>query len=122
MSRTAAEMAADRELPGIFALRFRNNAPWVAEITVAGLAIVLVLSGSLVFAIGISSFSVLSYYAIANYAAFKQPGSETQRLKLFTILGLLLYLAIGLAGSLLETRMYYPGLQPPKFLQSLSLS
>lgn len=97
MSRTAAEMAADGELPKIFALRLRNNAPWLSEITVSVLAIVLVLSGSLVFAIGISSFSILSYYAIANYAAFKQPKTETQRMKLFNVVGLLLCIAIGFA-------------------------
>jgi APA family basic amino acid/polyamine antiporter len=100
ISRTAAVMAEDAELPKIFQTRLNNGAPWLAELTIALLAVVLVFSSGVVFSIGLSSFCVLIYYAIANFAAFRQPKSESERPKLFNLLGLLLCLAIGLAVPL----------------------
>lgn len=94
MSRTAAEMAFDRELPRAFAGRLKNGTPIIAELTVSALVILLLLSGSLVFAIGLSSFAILSYYAIANYAAFRQPRTEATRPKWLNVLGLLLCLLL----------------------------
>ena len=97
MSRTAAEMAIDGELPKAFALRLRNGAPVVAEIAISALVILLVLSGSLLLTVGLSSFAVLSYYAIANLAAYRQPQEETSRPKWLNIAGLIL--CVGLALS-----------------------
>lgn len=100
MSRTGAQMATDQELPEVFSLRLKNQAPWLSELAVSALVIALVLMGSLVFAIGISSFAILLYYSIANYAAFRQPRADTSRLKLFNFVGLLLCLIIGLSVPL----------------------
>lgn len=97
MSRTAAEMAFDSELPKAFAGRLRNGTPIVAELAISLIVIVLVLSGGVVFAIGLSSFAILSYYAIANYAAFKQPAAESSRPKILNLAGLLLCLLLALS-------------------------
>lgn len=97
MSRTGAQMAMDEELPKIFSRRLKNQSPWLSELAVSALVIALVMVGSVVFAIGISSFAILFYYSIANYAAFRQPESESSRLKIFNVLGLLLCVAIGIS-------------------------
>jgi len=78
ISRTAATMAEDRELPRIFAQRNRFGAPWFAEVCIAISAIaVLEFANVLPWIIGFSSFSVLLYYAIGHISAYlssaKQP-------------------------------------------------
>lgn len=97
MSRTAAEMALDLELPKPFAKRLSNNAPVVAELTIAGLVIVLVSTGGILLSLGISSFAVLLYYAITNFAAFRQPSADTTRPKALNLLGLALSLLLALS-------------------------
>lgn len=97
MSRTAAEMAIDHELPGLFAKKLPNNAPVVAEVTIAGLVIVLVFSGGVLLSLEISSFAVLLYYAITNFAAFRQRSTETSRPKSLNLLGLALCLLLALS-------------------------
>lgn len=97
MSRTAAEMALDLELPKPFAKKLSNNAPVVAELTIAGLVIVLVSSGGILLSLGISSFAVLLYYAITNFAAFRQPSADTTRPKALNLLGLALCLLLALS-------------------------
>lgn len=100
MSRTAATMAEDGELPRVLVLKNRFGAPWLAESFIALLAIILATSGSFYLTIGLSSFSILLYYAIANFAAYRQPAVESGRSKVWNILGLLLCLAIGLSVPL----------------------
>ena len=97
MSRTAAEMALYLELPKPFAKRLSNNAPVVAELTIAGLVIVLVSTGGILLSLGISSFAVLLYYAITNFAAFRQPSADTTRPKALNLLGLALCLLLALS-------------------------
>ncbi len=97
MSRTAAEMALDLELPKPFAKRLSNNAPVVAELTIAGLVIVLVSTGGILLSLGISSFAVLLYYAITNFAAFRQPSADTTRPKALNLLGLALCFLLALS-------------------------
>ena len=97
MGRTAGVMAQDGELPKLFAKLNRKNAPFIAELTVGFFASVLILSGSVVFAISLSSFSVLTYYAIANLAALAQPRSVATRSKLLIGLGLALCVAIAVS-------------------------
>jgi len=97
MSRTAAEMALDLELPKLFAKRLSNNAPVVAELTIASLVIVLVSTGGILLSLGISSFAVLLYYAITNFAAFRQPSADTTRPKALNLLGLALCLLLALS-------------------------
>jgi len=97
MGRTAATMAEDGELPKSWARKLGNGAPWVSELSIAVLVAILIVSGDQLTAIGLSSFAILLYYAVANFAAFKQPASETNRSKSMNILGLVLCLAIGLS-------------------------
>ena len=97
MSRTAAEMALDGELPRAFAGRLKNGTPVIAEIAISGLVMVLILSGSIVFTIGLSSFAILVYYAIANLAAYRQPKSESGRPRAWNLAGLTLCLLLALS-------------------------
>lgn len=100
MSRTAATMAEDGELPRLFARRSKNGTPWIAELTIALIAIALAASGSFALTIGLSSFAVLVYYAIANLAGYRQPAVEAKRSKVWNILGLLLCLALAFSVPL----------------------
>lgn len=100
MSRTAATMAEDGELPRVFATKSRNGSPWLVELFIAMIAIMLASSGSFYLTIGLSSFAVLTYYAIANLAAYRQPHREARRSKVWNILGLLLCLAIAFSVPL----------------------
>jgi APA family basic amino acid/polyamine antiporter len=97
MSRTAAAMAQDGELPRGLAREAKSGAPWLAETLIAALAALLVLTGDVVWAIGVSAFAVLSYYAIANLAAYRQPAAIAGRAKWLNLLGLCICLV--LAGS-----------------------
>lgn len=77
IGRTSLAMARDGELPKPLAsVHPRFRVPWVAEITVGVVIIVLVLAIDLRGAIGFSSFGVLLYYFVANSAAITQPSSE----------------------------------------------
>ncbi|MFM1926674.1 MAG: hypothetical protein RLZ06_250 [Actinomycetota bacterium] len=76
VSRTAATMGEDRELPKIFEQRNRFGSPWLAEVLIAIGASSLVAIGNLAEVIGFSSFSVLVYYAIAHLSALGQPSTE----------------------------------------------
>lgn len=90
ISRTAEAMAKDGELPGALTLRHKKfDSPWVAELLIAAIAISLISSGDIVWTIGISSFCVLGYYAIANLAAIKQLGRGQRNLKFLALLGLI---------------------------------
>lgn len=97
MSRTAATMAEDNELPKVLARINSRGTPYVAEWSISGIAILLVATGSFEFVIGLSSFAVLTYYAIANLAAIRQPKSDSSRSKLFSTAGLLLCLALAIS-------------------------
>lgn len=94
MGRTAATMSEDGELPRFLERRNRFAAPWIAELLLAGLVMLFVLDWDPVSAIGLSSFCVLLYYAIANWAAFKQPKSISARPKFLNLLGLFLCLLV----------------------------
>jgi APA family basic amino acid/polyamine antiporter len=88
MTGTAAVMADDGELSRVFRIRLKNGVPIVAEVLISLLVGIMVLSGSAVFTIGLSSFAVLSYYSIANLAAFRQPKHESRRPKWLNVIGL----------------------------------
>jgi APA family basic amino acid/polyamine antiporter len=78
VSRTAATMAEDRELPGIFAKRNRFGAPWFSEACIAISAIaVLEFANVLPWIIGFSSFSVLLYYAIGHVSAYLSTAKQS---------------------------------------------
>jgi APA family basic amino acid/polyamine antiporter len=77
VSRTTLAMARDRELPGwLNAVHPRHHVPHRAELTVSAVVIVAVLAADLRAAIGFSSFTVLTYYAIANASAWTLPGGQ----------------------------------------------
>jgi APA family basic amino acid/polyamine antiporter len=97
MSRTASEMASDAELPKVLSKKLKNGSPALAEVIISLLVILLVVSGSIILTIGLSSFAILSYYAIANLAAYRQPRSETQRAKWLNLVGLGLCVLLGLS-------------------------
>jgi basic amino acid/polyamine antiporter, APA family len=100
MSRTAASMADDGELPRALAIRNKTGAPWIAEWLIALIAILLAASGSFALTIGLSSFAVLTYYAIANLAGYRQPAVEAKRSKIWNVLGLLMCLALAFSVPL----------------------
>jgi APA family basic amino acid/polyamine antiporter len=97
MSRTASEMASDAELPKVLSKKLTNGSPALAEVIISLLVILLVVSGSIILTIGLSSFAILSYYAIANLAAYRQPRSETQKAKWLNLVGLGLCVLLGLS-------------------------
>lgn len=99
MSRTAAVMGEDGELPKLFAIRGGpGNAPWFAEIAISLVVIVFVLSGNLVWTVGLSSFAILTYYAVANLAAYRQPKDLANRSRIWPLAGLMFCLAIGFSA------------------------
>jgi APA family basic amino acid/polyamine antiporter len=75
VSRTAFAMADDGELPRwLAAVHPRYQVPHRADLVIGGLVAGLVSVTDLRHAIGFSSFCVLTYYAIANAAAWTLPG------------------------------------------------
>ena len=73
LGRTGLAMARERDLPGwLDAVHPRFRVPHRAELTVAAVVVVLVLTTDLRGAIGFSSFGVLLYYFVANAAAYAQ--------------------------------------------------
>ena len=95
VSRTAATMAEDKELPSIFAKRNRFGAPWLAEVLIAIGAITLIESSQYTqWVIAFSSFSVLLYYAIGHISAFMQPKEQRRQPRFIAVLGFLLCLVL----------------------------
>jgi APA family basic amino acid/polyamine antiporter len=73
LGRTGLAMARERDLPGwLEAVHPRFRVPHRAELAVAAVVVVLVLTTDLRGAIGFSSFGVLLYYFVANAAAYRQ--------------------------------------------------
>lgn len=80
MSRTAFAMAADGEMPRpISQVSQRHRVPQVAGAVIALAVIGAVLVGDLRQAIGVSSFAVLTYYAIGHVALWRMPGRRPLR-------------------------------------------
>jgi len=89
ISRTAEAMADDRELPKAISRRSKRfHSPWVAELLIAAIATILLLSGDIVWTIGLSSFCILLYYAIGNLAAFRQLGQTRLFSRFLALVGL----------------------------------
>ena len=71
ISRTTMAMARDRHFPAaLAAVGGPHNVPWVAELSVAAVVLVVAMAVDLRGAIGFSSFGVLVYYAVANASAW----------------------------------------------------
>jgi basic amino acid/polyamine antiporter, APA family len=89
VSRTVFAMAADRELPGwLDAVHPTHKVPHRAELTVGAIVVVIVTVADVRDAIGFSSFCVLTYYAIANAAAWTLPREQLRWPRWLTALGL----------------------------------
>lgn len=77
VSRTTFSMAANRDLPHFFAaVHARYRVPHRAELGVGLLVALAVAFVDLRSAIGFSSFTVLTYYAVTNSAALTLSASE----------------------------------------------
>jgi APA family basic amino acid/polyamine antiporter len=88
IGRTTLAMARQSDLPGwLAAVHPRYQVPHRAEITLAVIVCLLVLSVDLRGAIGFSSFGVLLYYLIANIAAFTQPAEVRRFPRWLQVLG-----------------------------------
>jgi APA family basic amino acid/polyamine antiporter len=88
VGRTTLAMARQADLPRwLAAVHPRYRVPHRAEITVAVIVALLVLTVDLRDAIGFSCFGVLLYYLIANIAAFTQPMEQRRFPRWLQILG-----------------------------------
>jgi len=88
LGRTGLAMARERDLPGwLAAVHPRYRVPHRAELTVAAIVVVLVLTTDLRGAIGFSSFGVLLYYLVANAAAYRQDAAARRFPRWLQVLG-----------------------------------
>ena len=69
-SRTIMQIAEDGLLPRIFALRSRTDAPWVATLLTAGMAIVFLLIGDPTWVIAAANLAYLIGIALPNVAVW----------------------------------------------------
>lgn len=77
VSRTSFAMARNGELPRwLGAVHPTHKVPHRAELVIGGLVAVVAAFADLRGAIGFSSFAVLTYYAIANASAWRQPPDQ----------------------------------------------
>jgi len=89
IGRTSLAMARNRDLPAwLSGVHPRYRVPHHAEVALAIVVSVLVLTVDLRDAIGFSSFGVLVYYAIANASAYTQTGDQRRWPRAFNLLGL----------------------------------
>jgi APA family basic amino acid/polyamine antiporter len=95
VGRTSLAMARNGDLPRWLAsVHSRYRVPDHAELAVAATAGVLVLTTDLRGAIGFSSFGVLTYYAVANAAAFTQTTEHRRWPRALNVLGLVACVAL----------------------------
>jgi basic amino acid/polyamine antiporter, APA family len=89
VGRTSLAMAREGDLPSVLeAVHPRFRVPHHAELAVAAVVTVLVLTIDLRGVIGFSSFGVLTYYAIANASAWTQPAEQRRWPRAFNVVGL----------------------------------
>jgi APA family basic amino acid/polyamine antiporter len=100
VSRTAATMAEDGELPKRFMARNNYGSPWLAEVIIATGAIVLTSLGEIVWVIGFSSFSVLFYYAVGHASALAQPKDQRVMPKWLNLFGIVLCATLAISFGL----------------------
>lgn len=89
IGRTSLAMARNRDLPRwLAAVHPRHRVPHHAELGLALIVCVLVVTTDLRGVIGFSSVGVLVYYGIANAAAFTQPATDRRWPRALNLLGL----------------------------------
>ena len=90
VGRTALAMARERDLPGPLArVGGKHTVPFVAELAVAAVVIVLLLTADVMTVVGFSSFGVLIYYAVTNAAAYTLPEHPAHAPRWLNIAGFL---------------------------------
>lgn len=90
IGRTSLAMARERDLPSwLSAVHPRYQVPHRAEVVLAAVVVVLVLTVDLRGAIAFSSFGVLLYYLVANIAAFTQAPGNRRYPRALQVLGAL---------------------------------
>jgi APA family basic amino acid/polyamine antiporter len=95
IGRTSLAMAREGDLPRwLSAVHPRFHIPHRAEIALALVVVVLVLTIDLRGAIAFSSFGVLVYYLVANIAAFTQPASQRRYPRALQVLGAIACVAL----------------------------
>lgn len=123
VARTTLAMARERDLPAPLArVGGTHTVPFVAELAVAAVVIILLLSTNVMTVVGFSSFGVLIYYAVTNAAAFTLTGPRRLAPRWLNVLGfagclvlavtlppasalgMAAVLAVGVAGRLLVLR------------------
>lgn len=88
VSRTVFAMADEGDLPRpLAAVHPRHRVPHVAELVVGAVVIVVVALVDLRSAIGFSSVTVLTYYAIANASAFTLPAEARRFPRIVAVVG-----------------------------------
>jgi basic amino acid/polyamine antiporter, APA family len=88
VGRTSLAMARHRDLPAwLAAVHPRFQVPHRAELALAVVVSILVLTVDLREVIGFSSFGVLVYYGIANACALTQAADQRRRPRALNILG-----------------------------------
>ena len=103
VSRTTLAMARDRHLPHLLArVDERYGVPRNAELAVAAIVVVLVLTLDLRGAIGFSSFGVLVYYGIANASAATLTAAERRPPRWVPVAGLIGCAALAVSLPLLS--------------------
>ncbi|WP_461190313.1 APC family permease [Arthrobacter sp. Z4-13] len=71
VGRTTLAMAREHDLPRPLArVGGKHTVPYVAEVAVAAVVILLLLTTDVMTVVGFSSFGVLMYYAVANASAY----------------------------------------------------
>ncbi|MGZ4662668.1 MAG: APC family permease [Arthrobacter sp.] len=127
VGRTTLAMARERDLPGPLAkVGGSHTVPYVAELAVAAVVILLLVTTNVITVVGFSSFGVLVYYAVANASAFTlatHPGYAPRWLNVLGFLGcavlaftlprasvlaMAAVLAAGVAGRALVLRFRQP--------------
>lgn len=95
VGRTGLAMARNRDLPRVLdSVHPRYRVPDRAELAVASVVCVLVLTTDLRGAIGFSSFGVLVYYAVANASAFTQDAAHRRWPRGLNVFGALACVAL----------------------------
>ncbi|MGY3564861.1 APC family permease [Sinomonas sp. RB5] len=88
IGRTSLAMARERDLPAwLGAVHPVHRVPHHAELALAVVVSLLVLTTDLRGVIGFSSFGVLVYYAVANASAFTQPAADRRWPRTLNVLG-----------------------------------
>lgn len=90
VGRTSLAMARHGDLPSyLTAVHPKYSVPHYAEITLAVVVSILIVTIDLRDAIGFSSFGVLLYYLIANVSAYTQASDQRRYPRAFQLLGAL---------------------------------